>query len=227
MEWMTLREAARRCYRSVTTLRRYIRSGRLRADKRIGRYGPEYFVSDVALAAAGAPVDPPEDEVGRSLVPASSPLPVPYDRQAVPLGLYHELQMKHEQLLVQYGMIRATGLRVFELEGELDSRRRRVEECESEIGRLKRSISELSSRADQELRAAELELEGRALEIAALQEKVRALELLTRGAREDGSIEDQFAKLAEQARRVERQASSQRRGKPWLLREVRDPEPEA
>jgi hypothetical protein len=45
MERMTLREAAARSSRSITTLRRYIRSGRLHAEKRYGRYGPEYYVS--------------------------------------------------------------------------------------------------------------------------------------------------------------------------------------
>ena len=37
MERMTLREAAQRTARSITTLRRYIRSGRLRAEHLIAR----------------------------------------------------------------------------------------------------------------------------------------------------------------------------------------------
>ncbi len=44
METMTLREAAKRTSRSVTTLRRYIRNGRLAARKRPGRFGGfEFF----------------------------------------------------------------------------------------------------------------------------------------------------------------------------------------
>ena len=50
---MTLREAAERTSRSITTLRRYIRAGRLRAEKRHGRFGPEYYVSAAELIQAG------------------------------------------------------------------------------------------------------------------------------------------------------------------------------
>ena len=53
MERISLREAAEKTARSVTTLRRYIRSGRLRADKLPGRFGPEYFVTAEQLEAAG------------------------------------------------------------------------------------------------------------------------------------------------------------------------------
>ena len=49
MDRMTLREAAERTSRSITTLRRYIRSGRLHAEKRYGRFGPEYFVAEADL----------------------------------------------------------------------------------------------------------------------------------------------------------------------------------
>jgi transposase len=46
MERLSLREAAERTARSVTTLRRYIRAGRLQAQKAPGRFGPEYFVTE-------------------------------------------------------------------------------------------------------------------------------------------------------------------------------------
>ena len=61
MEPMTLREAARRTSRSITTLRRYIRSGRLQAEKRQGQFGPEYLVHEHQLAGAGLSPDPPEN----------------------------------------------------------------------------------------------------------------------------------------------------------------------
>ena len=41
-------------------------------------------------------------------------------------------------------------------------------------------------------------------EIAALQEKVRALEMLTRNAATNESIEEQFEQVMDQSRRVER-----------------------
>src|SRR5882672_5882707 len=50
---LTLREAADRTGLSITTLRRYIRSGRLAAEKAPGRYGPEYYLSMEALGHAG------------------------------------------------------------------------------------------------------------------------------------------------------------------------------
>ena len=46
---MTLRQAADRTGLSATTLRRYIKSGRLRARLIPGRYGPEYVVDIAAL----------------------------------------------------------------------------------------------------------------------------------------------------------------------------------
>ena len=52
MERFSLKDAAERTSRSVTTLRRYIRSGRLQADKLPGRFGPEYFVTEAQLDAA-------------------------------------------------------------------------------------------------------------------------------------------------------------------------------
>src|SRR5262245_36346469 len=103
-EPMTLREAAERTDRSVTTLRRYIRSGRLRAEMREGRYGPEYFVSAQDLSEAGLAA---RSTTALALAPASEALLDRLARETVPAPLYQELQMKHEQLLVQYGMVRA------------------------------------------------------------------------------------------------------------------------
>src|SRR5678815_3953039 len=50
---MTLREAAERTDRSVTTLRRYIRNGRLRAEMREGRYGPGQVLEGDEVLGAG------------------------------------------------------------------------------------------------------------------------------------------------------------------------------
>lgn len=207
MDRMNLREAAERTRRSVTTLRRYIRAGRLHAVKDHGRYGPEYFVDAEELRRAGFTVDAP-DEPGEQLrtMPVPS-VPSLRPQETVPLSLYLELQMKHEQLLVQYGMVRASGMRVMELQEEVETGRRQIAEQKEEISRLKDRLASEIAASRKRVREAELELEGRGLEISALREKVRGLEMLTRNAVTNESIDRQFAALREQARRVSRRAS--------------------
>jgi chromosome segregation ATPase len=216
MERMTLREAAERSSRSITTLRRYIRSGRLHAEKRYGRYGPEYFVSLQDLADAGLEPDagsrattlPARSSSATALSTAisSSELQRPA-HESVPLSLYQDLQMKHEQLLVQYGMVRAGGLRVMELQAELESRQRKLEQAQSVVSRLRKKLEHGTSALNAQLEQSQQELEGRNLEISALQEKVRALEMMTRNAVTNETIDKQFRQIMEQTRRVERMKS--------------------
>jgi hypothetical protein len=201
---MTLREAAERTSRSITTLRRYIRSGRLKAEKENGRYGPEYLVSTQDLAQAGLSTEAsPRNlpEVARDPSPAHQPAP---PKAGVPISLYRELQMKHEQLLVQYGMMRAGGLRALELQADLEDKRRQVDDAQSEMARLKDKLQRERSNLRRRLREAELELEGRRLQIAALREKVRGLEMLTRNAVTTETIERQFLDVVDQIQRVDR-----------------------
>ena len=192
MERMTLREAAERTSRSITTLRRYIRSGRLHAEKRYGRFGPEYFVSAQDLTDAGLDHDPREleraleparQERGELVRAADTAFDGQWLREIVPLALFQELQMKHEQLLVQYGMVRAGGLRSMELKADL---------------------------------------EARCLEIDALQEKVKALEMMARNAVTTETIDSQLQRIREQTRRVEDLASARETGvtpsPPWAPR---------
>ncbi len=197
MARMNLRQAADRTSRSITTLRRYIRSGRLRAEKRDGRYGPEYFVSEADLARAGLHALADDEhhgdgpEASRALARTATRMP-PAALEAVPLSLYQELQMKHEQLLVQYGMVRTAGMKILELQAELETIRDDRQRQSGDAGRLTRR-----------LREAELELEGKRLEIAALKEKVRGLEMLTRNSVTSENIERQFSRVMSQARRVQ------------------------
>jgi len=228
MEHMTLREAALRSSRSVTTLRRYIRSGRLRAEKRCGRFGPEYFVTVRDLTDAGLD---PEDGHHSHAIAARRPGPEETpgalalrnrDRsspEGVPLSLYQDLQMKHEQLLVQYGMVRAGGLRVMELQTELENRQRRLDDAELELKRLRQRLAHENVEFKKRLEAARHELEGRGLEIAALQEKVKALEMITRNAVTNETIEKQFSQIREQTRRVEEMKSRRK----WTTDERRAP----
>jgi len=203
MDRMTLREAALRSSRSITTLRRYIRSGRLRAEKRAGRFGPEYFVSDRDLSAAG--LEPRSD--GASLPVRADRRtilsPQRSDGEIVPLSLYQELQMKHEQLLVQYGMMRAAGLRAMELQEELRTHESRARDRDVEIARQRKELEESSLRLQRKLRVAHLELEGRGLEISAFREKVKGLEMLTRNAVTNETIDRQFDAIASQRRRID------------------------
>jgi len=220
MKRMTLREAAELSARSITTLRRYIRSGRLEAEKVPGRFGPEYFVSTAALIEARLPVDG-----SPAVEPPAQPRPAPaaLARRAdvtapsggnagsgVPLTLFTELQMKHEQLLVQYGMVRAAGLRMLELRAELESQRRRGAERERELAALRRDAGGQSATLEKELRRAHLELEGRALEIAALREKVRTLEMLARNAETSDGIDRRYGEAMHRAARIERLVAPER-----------------
>jgi len=217
MERINLREAARLTARSVTTLRRYIRSGTLAADKLPGRFGPEYFVTAEQLAAAGleAPradsVPPAANLVPRS-VSQSSVATASLDRvlrESVPISLFQDLQLKHEQLLVQYGMVRAGGLRVLDMQAELETRRRQIEEAQAENTRVKERLAREAGELRKRLREAELELEGRRVEAAALREKVRGLEMLTRNRVTNEEIDRQFSDVMEQMRRVDRLTTEQ------------------
>ena len=205
MNRITLREAAERTARSITTLRRYIRSGRLHAEKRYGRFGPEYFVSVQDLAEAGLDAEPRQEARALAPRPSTDSLvrrsAAPVLQDAVPLALYQELQMKHEQLLVQYGMVRAGGLHAMELKGELEAERKQFEALQHQ---LEQRLLNDTARLRRQLREAQLELEGRALEISALQEKVRGLEMLTRNAVTNETIEKQFSRVMAQSQRVDR-----------------------
>ena len=204
MERLSLREAATRTSRSITTLRRYIRSGRLHADKRHGRFGPEYFVTERDLTEAGLepePVDRPSAALSRR--PETLPRPRSNGTlDSVPLTLYQELQMKHEQLLVQYGMIRAGGVRAVQLQAELEAQRDELERRQATLEALRRESRAHIEALEEELRRSRLELEARALEISALEEKLLALEIVTRNAATNESVNEQFEELLDQARRA-------------------------
>lgn len=211
MERMTLREAAERCSRSITTLRRYIRSGRLHAEKRYGRFGPEYYVSVEDLNEAGLELVPAKQATAMAarrsskseITPLGASASEHHFQNSVPLSLYQDLQMKHEQLLVQYGMVRAGGLRVMELQAEVDDKTQKLEELQARNTKLRQEVERGTADLQKQLQEALLELEGRGLEVSALQEKVRALEMLTRNAVTNETIEKQFSQLIDQTRRVE------------------------
>jgi len=175
MTQVTIREASQLVGRTPATIRRYIRSGRLKALKEIGKFGEEYRINREDLLALGiSPSAPGEAE--RSL-----PQPVSADapevtHNAVPISLYNELLMKHERILVQYGMIRAGGQKLLEYKADAEAKVAELDRAQVRYqalrGRALREIGLLRER----LRQAEMRLEERGIEIALLREKIELLE---------------------------------------------------
>jgi SMC interacting uncharacterized protein involved in chromosome segregation len=109
-------------------------------------------------------------------------------------------------------MVRVGGMRVLELRSELEAKQREVEASEARISRLRSKFREETNRLKQLLRRVELEQEGRGLEITALREKVRGLEMLTRNSTTNATIEKQFSEVMEQMRRIDRMTVQTRSG---------------
>ncbi len=210
MENYTIKEAAEISGISTTTIRRYIKSGKINASLEKGRYGPEYRISKESLSAIGIeqnnalPMRRNGNNNARSPEELSMLL-----RDLVPLGLYQELAMKHEQLLVQYGMVRAGGQRLLEYKVESEMKeqflKEKQEQFESALSKLRGEIEFLKKH----LRVAELEIEEKNTMIRSLKEKVGVLELLSRNAITNETIEKQFMKIyskQEEIKRMSQQA---------------------
>jgi excisionase family DNA binding protein len=175
MTHLTIREASRLIGRTSATIRRYIRSGRLKAEKDVGKFGEEYRIRRDDLLALGFTPAEPVEAVAAPLVRAM-PAPLALPQDAVPLALYNELLMKHEQILVQYGMIRAGGQKLFEYKADAEAKA-------DALGRAEERYQSLRQRALQEigllrkkLREMEIRLEERRIEVTLLQENVARLE---------------------------------------------------
>jgi excisionase family DNA binding protein len=196
MERYTIKEAARISGISATTIRRYIKAGKLNASLSRGRYGQEYRISLDDLKAIGLEVNPslPAEKVknnhGSSLEEINH-----YLQDIVPLSLYQELALKHEQLLVQYGMIRTGGKRFMELKTENDLKEQIIEEKESEIRELIDRFRNEVEFLKKHLRKAELEIEGKNGRIRELKDKLNLMELLSRNAITTENIEKQFSEV--------------------------------
>lgn len=169
---LTLREAAARIGRAPGTLRRYIKSGRLQAEKRRGKFGQEYLIR---------PEDLDQLQLDHSSVPARVPEPPPVPAELgdllakfVPVAVYNELAAKHERLLIEFGMLRAGGKELPERsETEVN---RVLEQKEREIRNLKVRASEEEDFLRKHLQEAEEEIRQRDHELAILREKMNRLE---------------------------------------------------
>ncbi|MEK7283948.1 MAG: helix-turn-helix domain-containing protein [Acidobacteriota bacterium] len=172
---LTIREASHLIGRTPATIRRYIRSGRLKADKEIGKFGEEYKIRREDLLALGFSA--------QSDLPARLGPSVPAAREAepketlVPASLFNDLLMKHEQILVQYGMIRAGGQKLLEYKAAAETREEDLRQAEDRYQALRsRAVREIQF-LRKHLREAEIEVEERNIEITLLQEKTKRLEM--------------------------------------------------
>ena len=175
MVHLTIREASQLIGRTSATIRRYIRAGRLKAEKEIGKFGEEYRIPREDLLALGfTPSETPATGEGPLMrVSAGLPAATP---DAVPISLYNELLMKHEQILVQYGMIRAGGQKLLEFKADAESKAEEIRHGQDRYQALRqRALKEIGF-LRKRLREMEIHLEERNIEITVLQEKIRRLE---------------------------------------------------
>jgi len=197
---LTIREASQLVGRTPATIRRYIRSGRLKADKELGKFGEEYKIRREDLLALGL--------AAQSDLPARTAASVPAaleqePREAmVPVSLFNDLLMKHEQILVQYGMIRAGGQKLLEYKAAAESR-------EDDLRRAEDRYQALRSRAVKEIqflrkhmREAEIEVEERNIEITLLQEKIKRLELAAAHAASVDTFDRSLVEIRQKEREI-------------------------
>jgi excisionase family DNA binding protein len=208
MTLLTIREAAQHVGRTPATVRRYIKSGRLPAEKQIGKFGEEYRIRREDLAALGVAVAAADAETGTSLARREVSLPAPAGAPSlpsetlVPISLYNELLMKHEQMLVQYGMIRAGGQKLLEYKAESEAKDESMRRLEERLQALKgRAINEIRF-LRRHLRQAEIEVEDRNIEIVLLQEKIKRLEKVAADAVTIDGFDRQVAGIRDKERAI-------------------------
>ncbi len=198
MTLLTIREASQLIGRTPATIRRYIRSGRLKAHKELGKFGEEYKIGREDLLALGFSAVPPS-------LPArveTPPEPVPSGRleESVPLSLFNELLMKHEQILVQYGMIRAGGQKLLEYKADAEAKDGALSAAEARYQALRARAAKEIKFLRKHLREAEIEIEDRNIENTLLQEKIKRLELAAAGAAAIQSFGSEASEIREKER---------------------------
>jgi len=174
MTLLTIREASQLIGRTPATIRRYIRSGRLKAAKEIGKFGEEYKIARDDLLALGfcaAPSDLPV-RVERVEPPIRHDAR-PEARDGVPASVFNELLMKHEQILVQYGMIRAGGQKLLEYKAEAEARAEDLARSQERYQALRAQAAREIKHLRSQLRQREIEIEERNIEIMELQDRLR------------------------------------------------------
>src|SRR5262245_44235887 len=161
MKTLTIRQASEAIGRAPATIRRYIKSGRLPAAKEQGKFGEEFRIREEDLGSLGW-----VNGEGESALSVAQP-PAPPARWSaseaasrwVQRDLYNELVMKHERLLVQYGMVRAGGVKLLEARADLEMKDSLLAEREREIRELKERSEKEIGFLQNHLRQAEIEIE--------------------------------------------------------------------
>ena len=186
MTHLTIREASRLIGRTSATIRRYIRSGRLKAEKDVGKFGEEYRIRrDDLLALGFSPAEPDGDPPAALVRATPAAIAIPGD--LVPLSLYNELLMKHEQMLVQYGMIRAGGQKLYEYKADAEAKAEALGRAEERYQALRQRALQEIGLLRKRLREMEIKLEERRIEVTILQETVGRLEGTAPAARPAGA----------------------------------------
>ena len=179
MKTLTIRQASGAIGRAPATIRRYIKSGRLPAEKQQGKFGEEYKISSEDLQSFGVAVReslPAVREPQALATPVRSLLDE-INQKCVPRDLYNELVMKHERLLVQHGMIRAGGQKLLEYRADAEVKESLLAEREKEIREMREQSEREIDFLQTHLSQAEVEIEDRNIELTLLREKVRRLEM--------------------------------------------------
>jgi hypothetical protein len=181
-EFLSLREAAGRVGRSSGTLRRYIKTGRLAAEKLQGKFGIEYRIRARDLEHL---------QVGRTQLQTSAPSPPPVQKEwielmdrFIPVSVFNDLSQKHERLLIEFGMLRA---RKGELSGQSPAELKSVLQ-DPNLDRLKAQAEEDKDRLRLHLRETEQEVRDREADIILLREKVNRLEQQFLEVHENGPV---------------------------------------
>ncbi len=203
MKTLTIRQASEAIGRAPATIRRYIKSGRLPAEKEQGKFGVEFRIREEDLQTLG--VVPGESlSVCEPARPPAAAIDLVQEigQRYVPRELYSELVMKHERLLVQYGMIRAGGQKLLEIRAESEMKDTLLTEREKEIREIRERSEKEIGFLQNHLRQAEIEIEDRNIEISLLQEKVRRLETAAAGAEAVRSFDEEVRSIREQEARV-------------------------
>lgn len=176
MTHLTIREASRLIGRTSATIRRYIRSGRLKAEKDVGKFGEEYRIRRDDLLALGFTATEPEAEAAAPLARVAAPAVLALPQDAVPIALYNELLMKHEQILVQYGMIRAGGQKLLEYKADSEAKTEALQRAEERYQALRQRAMQEIGLLRKQMREMEIKLEERRIEATLLQENVERLQ---------------------------------------------------
>jgi excisionase family DNA binding protein len=201
MTLLTIREASQLIGRTPATVRRYIRSGRLPAEKELGKFGEEYKIRREDLLALGftALVAP---EPVRDIERFVHSVGVPAAEGAVPVSLFNELLMKHEQILVQYGMIRAGGQKLLEYKADAEAKAEELAKAGERYQMLRRRAAGEIKFLRRHLREAEIEIEDRNIEIVLLQEKIKRLEMAAAGAASIDTFDQKVVEIRHKERTI-------------------------